>query len=104
MAQRKLTVGLSPASVPKSGSGFDLAVAIAVLGAGERIDPRVLADIVMIGELGLDGRVRPVRGILPAVLAAADAGYEQVVVPSARPPRRPWCPASPCWACAACAS
>jgi magnesium chelatase family protein len=78
---KKLTVGLSPASVPKSGSGFDLAVAAAVLGAAERIDPRVLADIVMIGELGLDGRVRPVRGILPAVIAAADAGYEQVVVP-----------------------
>ncbi|MCG8964672.1 YifB family Mg chelatase-like AAA ATPase [Streptomyces sp. CL12-4] len=79
--QKKLTVGLSPASVPKSGSGFDLAVAAAVLGAAERIDPRVLADILMIGELGLDGRVRPVRGILPAVLAAAEAGYEQVVVP-----------------------
>ncbi|MER7935583.1 YifB family Mg chelatase-like AAA ATPase [Streptomyces sp. NPDC093272] len=78
---KKLTVGLSPASVPKAGSGFDLAVACAVLGAAERIDPRVLADIVMIGELGLDGRVRPVRGTLPAVLAAADAGYEQVVVP-----------------------
>ncbi|ARP72572.1 Mg chelatase-like protein [Streptomyces pluripotens] len=79
--QKKLTVGLSPASVPKAGSGFDLAVACAVLGAAARIDPRVLADIVMIGELGLDGRVRPVRGILPAVLAAAEAGYEQVVVP-----------------------
>ncbi|SFN16038.1 magnesium chelatase family protein [Streptomyces sp. cf124] len=79
--QKKLTVGLSPASVPKAGSGFDLAVACAVLGASERIDPRVLSDIVMIGELGLDGRVRPVRGILPAVLAAAEAGYEQVVVP-----------------------
>ncbi|MEU0739486.1 YifB family Mg chelatase-like AAA ATPase [Streptomyces sp. NPDC006134] len=79
--QKKLTVGLSPASVPKAGSGFDIAVASAVLGAAERIDPRVLADIVMIGELGLDGRVRPVRGILPAVLAAADAGFEQVVVP-----------------------
>lgn len=79
--QKKLTVGLSPASVPKSGSGFDLAIASAVLGAAERIDPRVLSEVVMIGELGLDGRVRPVRGVLPAVLAAADAGYEQVVVP-----------------------
>jgi magnesium chelatase family protein len=78
--QKKLTVGLSPASVPKSGSGFDLAVACAVLGAAERIDPRALADLMMIGELGLDGRVRPVRGVLPAVLAAADAGYRQVVV------------------------
>lgn len=79
--QKKLTVGLSPASVPKSGSGFDLAVACAVLGAAERIDPAALADVVMIGELGLDGRVRPVRGVLPAVLAAAEAGYQQVVVP-----------------------
>ncbi|MFD4318114.1 YifB family Mg chelatase-like AAA ATPase [Streptomyces sp. NPDC058548] len=79
--QKKLTVGLSPASVPKGGSGFDLAVAAATLGAAERIDPRAIADLVLIGELGLDGRVRPVRGILPAVLAAADAGYRQVVVP-----------------------
>ncbi|MFF5564995.1 YifB family Mg chelatase-like AAA ATPase [Streptomyces sp. NPDC012623] len=79
--QRKLTVGLSPASVPKGGSGFDLAVAAAVLGAAERIDPATIADLVLIGELGLDGRVRPVRGVLPAVLAAAEAGYRQVVVP-----------------------
>ncbi|CAM5594790.1 hypothetical protein SAVIM338S_05293 [Streptomyces avidinii] len=79
--QKKLTVGLSPASVPKSGAGFDLAVAAAVLGAAEVIDPGVIADLVLIGELGLDGRVRPVRGILPAVLAAAEAGYRQVVVP-----------------------
>ncbi|MEV7088191.1 YifB family Mg chelatase-like AAA ATPase [Streptomyces sp. NPDC093085] len=79
--QKKLTVGLSPASVPKSGSGFDLAVACSVLGAAERIDPQAIADLVLIGELGLDGRVRPVRGVLPAVLAAAEAGYRQVVVP-----------------------
>ncbi|MFF3750772.1 YifB family Mg chelatase-like AAA ATPase [Streptomyces sp. NPDC002018] len=79
--QKKLTVGLSPASVPKGGSGFDLAVAAAVLGAAERVDARAIADLVLIGELGLDGRVRPVRGVLPAVLAAAEAGYRQVVVP-----------------------
>ncbi|MFD6418068.1 YifB family Mg chelatase-like AAA ATPase [Streptomyces sp. NPDC060194] len=79
--QKKLTVGLSPASVPKSGSSFDVAVACAILGAAERLDPAAIADLVMIGELGLDGRVRPVLGVLPAVLAAADAGYRQVVVP-----------------------
>ncbi|MGP3986324.1 YifB family Mg chelatase-like AAA ATPase [Streptomyces sp. 3N207] len=79
--QKKLTVGLSPASVPKGGSGFDIAVACAVLAAAERVDPREIAGVVMIGELGLDGRVLPVRGVLPAVLAAADAGYRQVVVP-----------------------
>ncbi|MFF5448366.1 YifB family Mg chelatase-like AAA ATPase [Streptomyces sp. NPDC012888] len=79
--QKKLTVGLSPAAVPKSGSGFDLAVATAVLGAAESVDPAAIAGLVLIGELGLDGRVRPVRGVLPAVLAAAEAGYRQVVVP-----------------------
>lgn len=79
--QKKLTVGLSPASVPKGGSGFDVAVACAVLSAAERIDPVRIADLLMIGELGLDGRVRPVRGVLPSVLAAAEAGYRQVVVP-----------------------
>ncbi|MCP9944435.1 YifB family Mg chelatase-like AAA ATPase [Streptomyces somaliensis] len=79
--QKKLTVGLSPASVPKAGSGFDLAVACAVMAAAELIDPHAIADLVLIGELGLDGRVRPVRGVLPAVLAAAEAGYEHVVVP-----------------------
>ncbi|MGW8380727.1 YifB family Mg chelatase-like AAA ATPase [Streptomyces sp. ODS28] len=84
--QKKLTVGLSPASVPKSGSGFDIAVACAVLGAAERIDPRSIADVMMLGELGLDGRVRPVRGVLPAVLAAAEAGYRQVVVPECAVP------------------
>jgi magnesium chelatase family protein len=78
--QKKLTVGLSPAAVPKSGSGYDLAVACAILAAAERIAPDSIADLMMIGELGLDGRVRPVRGVLPAVLAAADAGYRQVVV------------------------
>lgn len=79
--QKKLTVGLSPASVPKGGSGFDLAVACAVLAANDRIAPQSIADLMMIGELGLDGRVRPVRGVLPAVLAAAEAGYRHVVVP-----------------------
>jgi magnesium chelatase family protein len=79
--QKKLTVGLSPAAVPKCGSGFDLAIACSVLAAAERIDPRAIAELMMIGELGLDGRVRPVRGVLPAVLTAADAGYRQVVVP-----------------------
>ncbi len=81
--QKKLTVGLSPAAVPKSGSGFDLGIACATLGAAGRIAPDALTGLVMVGELSLDGRVRPVPGVLPAVLAAADAGCRQVVVPEA---------------------
>lgn len=56
-------------------------MAAAVLGAAEVVEPGAIADLVLIGELGLDGGVRPVRGVLPAVLAAAEAGYRQVVVP-----------------------
>lgn len=80
---RRLTVNLSPASLPKTGSSFDLPIAVAVLAAIGAI-PRDLVDgVVHLGELSLDGSVRPVRGILPAVLAAAAAGIRQVVVPLA---------------------
>ena len=70
---RRLTVNLSPASMPKAGSGFDLPIAIAVLAAAGLVPAEVVAPMVHIGELGLDGSVRPVRGVLPAVLAAARA-------------------------------
>jgi magnesium chelatase family protein len=78
---RRLTVNLSPASMPKAGSGFDLPIAIAVLAAAGLVPVEVVAPMVHIGELGLDGSVRPVRGVLPAVLAAARLGVESVVVP-----------------------
>jgi magnesium chelatase family protein len=72
--QRKITVGLSPASLPKRGSWFDLAIAVGLLTAAGTV-PRAASDGVMFfGELGLDGRLRPVRGVLPAVAAAADDG------------------------------
>jgi magnesium chelatase family protein len=79
---RRLTINLSPASLPKRGSSFDLAIALAVLAADRVVPPEVVADVVLMGELGLDGRVRPVRGVLPAVLAAAEAGIGSVVVPA----------------------
>ena len=73
---RRVTVNLSPASLPKRGSGFDLAIAAAMLaGAGGGARARV-RGAVLLGELGLDGRVRPVRGVLPAVAAAARAGVD----------------------------
>jgi magnesium chelatase family protein len=78
---RKITVGLSPASLPKRGSWFDLAIAVGVLTAAGTI-PRTASNRVMFfGELGLDGRLRPVRGVLPAVVAAADDGrFDTVMV------------------------
>jgi magnesium chelatase family protein len=78
---RRLTVNLSPASLPKGGSGFDLPIAIAVLAAAGVVPGGVVDRVVHLGELSLDGSVRPVRGVLPAVLAAARAGVTEVVVP-----------------------
>ncbi len=81
LPRRRLTVNLSPASLPKHGAGFDLGIAMACLAAGGSIEARSIAATVHIGELGLDGRVRPVPGVLPAVFAAARAGFETVIVP-----------------------
>ncbi len=80
---QRVTVGLFPAALPKSGSGFDAAVAAAVLGATGVVPPEALAARVLLGELALDGRMRPVPGVLAAVLALAEAGLSRVVVPSA---------------------
>jgi magnesium chelatase family protein len=78
--QRKITIGLSPASLPKRGSWFDLAIAIGLLTAAGTV-PRAASDGVMFfGELGLDGRLRPVPGVLPAVAAAAPKGFGTVMV------------------------
>lgn len=81
-AERRVTVNLSPADIPKTGTGFDLALAVALLSAGGYINPALTRGIVHIGELSLDGFLRPVRGVLPAVNAAVAAGYNTVIVPT----------------------
>lgn len=76
---QRLTVNLSPADTAKSGAGFDLGIAAAIIGAlGYGQLP---ADTFLIGELGLDGAVRGVRGVLPALLAAQKLGFRQAFVP-----------------------
>ncbi len=80
---RKVTVSLSPAWLPKSGSSFDLAICIALLSANEVISPDAIRDVVFLGELALDGRIRSIRGVLPALIAAQKAGIKTAVVPSA---------------------
>ena len=67
---RRITVALFPADVRKIGSSFDLAMALAVLAASGALPAASIADAAWIGELGLDGRLRPTRGVLPAVIAA----------------------------------
>jgi magnesium chelatase family protein len=79
---QRITVGLFPAALPKSGSGFDAAVAAAVLAAAGLVPAEALAGRVLLGELALDGRMRPIPGVLAAVLALAECGFSRVVVPS----------------------
>ncbi|TVU63187.1 YifB family Mg chelatase-like AAA ATPase [Paenarthrobacter nitroguajacolicus] len=81
LSRRKITANLIPASLPKRGSGFDLAITMAVLRAAD--DIQSIGGTVFIAELGLDGRLRPVRGILPAVMASVQAGYPDIVVAEA---------------------
>jgi magnesium chelatase family protein len=77
---RRITVGLSPASLPKRGSGFDLGIAMAILAASGMLPAASLEGLVLLGELGLDGRIRPVPGVLPAAAAAAAAGFGAIGV------------------------
>ena len=78
--QQKITVALLPADLRKVGSRFDLALAVAVLGATGQVPADAVAGAVWIAELGLDGRLRPVRGALPSALAARRLGVQRVVV------------------------
>ena len=76
-----VVVNLAPAGVRKEGAGFDLAVAIGLLAASGLAGRRRLRDALLLGELALDGSVRPVRGALPIAWEAAAAGYELALVP-----------------------
>jgi magnesium chelatase family protein len=80
---KRITVALLPADLRKRGSMFDLALAVAVLTAAGDIPIAAVEGVAWLGELGLDGRLRPVRGVLPAVLAARDHGIRTVLVPAA---------------------
>ncbi|NUS08169.1 MAG: YifB family Mg chelatase-like AAA ATPase [Nonomuraea sp.] len=79
----RITVSLFPASLPKRGSQFDLAIAVAILGAAGVVPAERIAEPFFLGELGLDGRIRAVRGVLPSILGAAAQGEATVIVPSA---------------------
>lgn len=77
----RVTVALSPAEMPKIGPGFDLAIAVALLAATDQVSTQLLDSTVFLGELALDGGLRPIRGVLPAVIAARQRGFRRVVVP-----------------------
>jgi magnesium chelatase family protein len=82
MPSKKITVNLAPADVRKPGTAFDLPIALAILVAEHGYDPRVLADVIVMGELGLDGQLREVRGVLAAAMLARERGMRGVLVPA----------------------
>jgi magnesium chelatase family protein len=84
--QERIVVNLAPADLPKTGTGFDLGIAVAVLAATRQVPVDALAGLWAVGELGLDGSVRPVPGVLPAAVGARDGGARRLLVARAAAP------------------
>ncbi|MBW8746461.1 MAG: YifB family Mg chelatase-like AAA ATPase [Acidobacteria bacterium] len=78
----RITINLAPADIRKEGSGFDLPIALGILGAYGALQPIDLTEFLFLGELGLDGTVRGVQGILPVAVAARQKGVKRLVVPT----------------------
>lgn len=78
---KRITINLSPANLKKSGSGFDLPIAVAILSALGEIDKKQLKDTLILGEIGLDGRVRSMHGILPVVARAREENIRKCIIP-----------------------
>jgi magnesium chelatase family protein len=77
----RITINLAPADVKKEGPSFDLPIAVGILAAGEQLEPRRLDSYVMVGELALNGAVRPVKGVLPIALRAKQESCKGLLVP-----------------------
>jgi magnesium chelatase family protein len=84
--QHRLTANLAPANLRKEGTHFDLPIALGVLAATDELKPEVLDGWVIVGELALDGKIRPVRGALAAALAALAAGRRGVICAASNAP------------------
>ena len=80
---RRITVNLAPADLKKTGTGYDMPIGLGILAAAEIFSSELLARYAAVGELSLDGGVRPTRGILPMVMVARDRGLKGILVPQA---------------------
>ena len=95
---RRVTVAMSPASVPKSGSAFDVPIAVTTLAAAEELPAEPLGGLVLFGELALGGAVKPVSGVLPSVIGAMQRGVDRFVVPHANAQEALLVPGAQVWA------
>lgn len=80
LPRKRITINLAPADIPKQGSSFDLAIAVAIVQSAKMVAGRT-KDSIVIGELGLDGKVRPVRGIIGKILSGKRIGYKYFIIP-----------------------
>ncbi len=78
----RITINLAPADLKKEGSGFDLPIAIGILGAYGALHIKDLSDFLLVGELGLDGSLRAVQGMLPIAVAARAKGITNLIIPA----------------------
>src|SRR3954470_4399949 len=78
----RITVNLAPADVRKAGASFDLPIALGILAASGIVERRLIADLVLLGELSLDGSIHPTRGVLPIAAAARRDGVTGILLPA----------------------
>ncbi|MEK9196411.1 MAG: magnesium chelatase domain-containing protein, partial [Patescibacteria group bacterium] len=82
MPRKKVTINMAPSDIPKEGSSYDLPMAVAILKAGEMITSDIPAKTVVMGELGLGGEIKPIRGLIGKVIAAKSLGYKHFIIPA----------------------
>lgn len=83
MPPGRKTVSLAPADLPKEGSAFDLPIAVGLLAVCDLINRRILSQTIILGELALDGSLRPVKGVLPVTVEARQRGFRSIILPKA---------------------
>ncbi|HAD79061.1 MAG TPA: magnesium chelatase, partial [Flavobacteriaceae bacterium] len=78
---KKITINMAPADLQKEGSAYDLPIAIGILAASEQVNSEQLHKFIMMGELSLDGSLRPIKGALPIAIQAKEEGFEGIILP-----------------------
>lgn len=81
MPGNTITVNMAPADIRKEGSAYDLTIAVGILAASEQINSTEVSEYVIMGELSLDGELRPVRGVLPIAINAKEEGFKGIILP-----------------------
>ncbi len=79
--RKQVVINMAPADIRKEGSAYDLPIAVGIMAANGKLSPEALSDYVIMGELSLDGNLRPIRGVLPIAIRARDEGFKGLILP-----------------------